>query len=143
PSDRCRHSGDWQSSGRPSGAGRRRPPSCPRRSRRPRGRARGGRATPAARQRLCDCSHSATDLTAAVCDDLRMAVRRYVWIAAAALATALGILSLVAARHDPAGSFAGRSTLGAIAELTAGWSLVAVGLLFWSRHRRNRFGPLL
>jgi signal transduction histidine kinase len=72
-----------------------------------------------------------------------MAVRRYAWIAAASLATALGILSLVAARHDPAGSFAGTSTLGAIAELGAGWSLVAVGLLFWSRHRHNRFGLLL
>jgi signal transduction histidine kinase len=86
---------------------------------------------------------SETDLTAEVCDDPRMAVRRYAWIAAVSLATALGLLSLVAARHDPAGSFAGTSTLGAIAELGAGWSLVAVGLLFWNRHRGNRFGPLL
>jgi signal transduction histidine kinase len=72
-----------------------------------------------------------------------MAVRRYASIAAASLAAALGIVSLVAARHEPAGSFAGTSTLGAIAELCAGWSLVAVGFLFWSRHRRNLFGPLL
>jgi signal transduction histidine kinase len=72
-----------------------------------------------------------------------MAVRRQAWLAVVSLALALGILSLVAARHDPAGAFAGTSTLGAIAELGAGSSLVAVGLLFWSRHRRNRFGPLL
>ena len=83
------------------------------------------------------------DLTAEVCDDLRMAVRRFAWIAAVSLAVALGILSIVAARRDPAGSFARTSTLGAIAELGAGWSLVAVGLLFSSRHRRNWFGPLL
>jgi len=88
-------------------------------------------------------SRRCKDLTAEVCDDPRMAVRRYAWIAAVSFAAALGILSLVAARHDPAGSFAGTSTLGAIAELGAGWSLVAVGLLFWSHHRRNRFGPLL
>jgi signal transduction histidine kinase len=72
-----------------------------------------------------------------------MARGRYGWIAVASLAAALGILSLAAARHDPPGSFAGTSTLGAIAELGAGWSLVAAGLLFWSRHRHNRFGPLL
>jgi signal transduction histidine kinase len=72
-----------------------------------------------------------------------MTVRRYVWIAIASLAAALGIVSLVAARRHSAGSFAGTSTLGAVAELAAGWSLVAAGLLFWSRHRGNRFGPLL
>jgi signal transduction histidine kinase len=68
---------------------------------------------------------------------------RYGRLAIAPLAAALGVLSLVAARHDPVGSFAGASTLGGIAELGAGWSLVAAGLLFWIRHRRNRFGPLL
>jgi signal transduction histidine kinase len=72
-----------------------------------------------------------------------MARGRYRWILLALLAAALGVASLVGARHDPAGSFAGTSMLGAIAELGAGWSLVAAGLLFWNRHRRNRFGPLL
>src|SRR5919109_3781146 len=56
---------------------------------------------------------------------------------------AVGIATLARARHDPGGSFAGTSTLGAIAELGAGWSLVATGLLFWERHSRNWFGPLL
>jgi signal transduction histidine kinase len=61
----------------------------------------------------------------------------------ALLALAMGIVSLAVARHGPAGSFAGRSTLGGIAELAAGWSLVAAGVLFWERHRWNAFGLLL
>src|SRR5512132_3256953 len=68
---------------------------------------------------------------------------RYGLVVLALLAAALGVASLVVARHDPAGSFAGASIVGAVAELGAGWSLVAAGLLFWSRHRRNRFGALL
>ena len=64
-------------------------------------------------------------------------------LAVALLALALGIASLAVARHDPVGSFAGNSTLGGIAELAAGWSLVAAGVLFWERHRKNRFGLLL
>jgi signal transduction histidine kinase len=72
-----------------------------------------------------------------------MARGLYGWIAVVSLAAALGILSLATARHDPAGSYADMSTLGAIAELAAGWSLVATGLLFWHRHSDNRFGPLL
>jgi signal transduction histidine kinase len=72
-----------------------------------------------------------------------MTLGRYGRLAIALLAVAVGILSLAAARHDPLGSFAGRSTLGGIAELSAGWSLVAAGLLFWLRHRQNPFGPLL
>ena len=68
---------------------------------------------------------------------------RYGRLAIALLAVAPGVLSIAAARRDPVGSFAGRSTLGGIAELSAGWSLVAAGLLFWIRHRQNRFGPLL
>jgi signal transduction histidine kinase len=59
------------------------------------------------------------------------------------IAAALGILSLAAARSDPVGSFAGKPALGGSAARGAGWSLVAAGLLFWIRHRRNRFGPLL
>jgi signal transduction histidine kinase len=72
-----------------------------------------------------------------------MALTRYGSIAVASLAVVVGILSVNAAREDPTGSFAGTSTLGAIAELGAGWSLVAAGLLFRSRHRNNLFGPLL
>lgn len=64
-------------------------------------------------------------------------------LALAALAVAFGLLTLSRARHDPGGSFAGRSTLGAIAELAGGWSVVAAGTVFWSRHSGNLFGPLL
>jgi signal transduction histidine kinase len=61
----------------------------------------------------------------------------------ALLALAFGLLTLSRARHDPGGSFAGASTLGAVAELAAGWSLAAAGLLFWERHRGNFCGPLI
>jgi signal transduction histidine kinase len=61
----------------------------------------------------------------------------------ALLALAFGLLTLSRARHDPGGSFAGASTLGAVAELAAGWGLVSAGLLFWERHRGNRCGPLV
>jgi signal transduction histidine kinase len=72
-----------------------------------------------------------------------MRASRYGLLAIALLVLALGLLSLAAARHDPVGSFAGSSTLGGVAELVAGWSLAAVGLLSWARHPRNRFAPLL
>jgi len=72
-----------------------------------------------------------------------MVVGRYGRIGIAPFAGAFGILSLAAARRDPAGSFAGGSTLGGFAELGAGWSLVAAGLLFWIRHADNRFGLLI
>jgi signal transduction histidine kinase len=57
-------------------------------------------------------------------------------------AVVFGLLTLGRARHDPAGSFAGASTLGAIAELAAGWGLTFAGLIFWERHRGSRCGPL-
>src|SRR5919108_178970 len=84
-----------------------------------------------------------------VCDDRHVALARYLNArrvgrpAIGLAALAFGLLTLARARHDPGGSFAGTSTLGAIAELGAGWSLVATGLLFWERHSRNWFGPLL
>jgi signal transduction histidine kinase len=68
---------------------------------------------------------------------------RYAKILAGLVALVVGILSLAAARHNPVGSFAGESTLGAVAELGAGWSLVAAGLLFWIRHPENRSGALV
>ena len=71
------------------------------------------------------------------------ALGRYAQIFAGFLALVVGILSLAAARQNPVGSFAGESTLGAMAELCAGWSLVAAGLLFWIRHPENRSGPLV
>jgi signal transduction histidine kinase len=68
---------------------------------------------------------------------------RYAEVLAGLVALVVGILSLAAARHNPVGSFAGESTLGAVAELGAGWSLVAAGLLFWIRHPENRSGALV
>jgi signal transduction histidine kinase len=74
---------------------------------------------------------------------MRRSLPRHAHIGLAAVAAAFGILSLAAARHDPAGSFAGTSTLGGVAELAAGWSLVLAGLLFSVRHPANRTGVLL
>ena len=64
-------------------------------------------------------------------------------IAVAAAGVAIGALSVGIARGDPGGSFAGRSVVGAILELAAGWSLLLVGVLFALRRRRNAVGPLL
>lgn len=75
--------------------------------------------------------------------DSPQALGRYAQILAGFVALVVGILSLAAARHNPVGSFAGESMLGAVAELGAGWSLVAAGLLFWVRHPENRSGPLV
>lgn len=72
-----------------------------------------------------------------------MTFGRYCRIAIAPLAAAAGLFSVATAQHDPIWAFAGGSTLGGVAELAAGWSLVGAGLLFWSRHPKNRFGPLL
>jgi signal transduction histidine kinase len=72
-----------------------------------------------------------------------MGPRGYGWAAIVPTAAAFGLVSLAFARDDPAWSLGGQSTLGGMAELIAGWSLVAAGLLFWRRHRPNRFGPLL
>ena len=72
-----------------------------------------------------------------------MRVRRYWWVALGPLAVALGLTGVWVARRDPADSFAGSSTSGAIAYLAGGWSLVAVGIVFSTRHRGNRFGMLL
>jgi signal transduction histidine kinase len=58
-------------------------------------------------------------------------------------AAAVGVVALAVARRNPGGSFAGGSTLGAIAELGAGWLVVATGLVFWLRRPGNRFAPLL
>ena len=72
-----------------------------------------------------------------------MRVRRYWWIALGPLAAALGLAGVWVARRDPADSFAGTSTSGAIAYLAGGWSLVAAGIVFSTRHRGNQFGLLI
>jgi len=73
----------------------------------------------------------------------RREIGRFGRPAVALLAVTFGLLTLAKARHDPDGSFGGTSAVGGIAELGAGWCLVAVGLLFGHRHPRNLVGPLL
>lgn len=54
-----------------------------------------------------------------------------------------GALSLAIARREPAFAFAGELPTRAAAELIAGWSLLAVGLVACARRRGRTFGPLL
>jgi hypothetical protein len=61
----------------------------------------------------------------------------------AAIGVAFGFASLAEARSAPGGSFAGRSTLAAVAELAAGWSLIAAGVVESGRRRARRAGLLL
>src|SRR5262249_8942741 len=61
----------------------------------------------------------------------------------AAIGVAFGFASLAEARSAPGGSFAGTSTLAAVAELAAGWSLIAAGVVESRRRRARRAGLLL
>src|SRR6516165_4568407 len=54
-----------------------------------------------------------------------------------------GLLTLAEARSAPGGSFAGTSWLGAVAELAAGWSLIAAGVAECLRRAARRAGLLL
>ena len=72
-----------------------------------------------------------------------MGPRGYGWAALVPTAAAFGLLTVAVARDDPAWTRGGPSTTVGMAELVTGWSLVVAGLLFWGRHRPNRFGPLL
>jgi signal transduction histidine kinase len=65
--------------------------------------------------------------------------RPLLWLAA----LVVGIVSVWLATQDPGFSFAGGSLAAAIAELTAGWSAIAIGLISWGRRPGSRFGPLL
>src|SRR5262249_30765383 len=61
----------------------------------------------------------------------------------AAIGIAFGFASLLEARSAPGESFAGTSTLAAVAELAAGWSLIAAGVVESRRRRTHRAGVLL
>jgi signal transduction histidine kinase len=61
----------------------------------------------------------------------------------AALGVAVGVFALNVARDDPTYWFGGRSTLGSVALVTAGWTLIGCGLAFWWRRPGSRFGLLL
>ncbi|HEX6712967.1 MAG TPA: histidine kinase [Thermoleophilaceae bacterium] len=65
--------------------------------------------------------------------------RLALWPVTAAAAAA----TLAMARAHPDGSFAGRSVVGAAAELAPVLTLGAAGLLFWGSRPRNPIGPLL
>jgi signal transduction histidine kinase len=56
---------------------------------------------------------------------------------------ALGIASVVVARRHPDVSLAGDAPWASVAQLLAGWGLVAAGLAQWARRPANRSGPLL
>lgn len=73
----------------------------------------------------------------------RSRLSRDVRLGVAALGLASGVTSVAIARHNPTGSFGGGSIADGIIELCGGWSLLAAGLVFWSRRPRNRFGLLL
>ena len=76
---------------------------------------------------------------AAVRLDLDRVARSALWAAA----FGFGLVSLLVARSHPGGSFGGTSWLAAVAELAAGWALIAVGLGCALRRPRNRSGYLL
>ena len=62
-----------------------------------------------------------------------------VWLAG----VALGIGTLVAVRSDPSASLTGASTLGAVALLGAGWTLITVGVVVGRRIPTRKWAPLL
>jgi signal transduction histidine kinase len=69
-----------------------------------------------------------------------------VWIGALALGAVgagFGLLTLTEARSAPGLSFAGTSWVGAVAELTAGWALIAAGVAETWRRPASRAGLLL
>jgi signal transduction histidine kinase len=64
-------------------------------------------------------------------------------VAVAPLAVAYGLLATsVAARHGEVTTYAGLSTAAAVVELAAGWTLIAAGLVSWSRRPAWPAGPL-
>jgi signal transduction histidine kinase len=64
-------------------------------------------------------------------------------LALGAFGAAFGLLTLAQARSAPGGSFAGTSWVGAVAELAAGWALIAVGVAETWRRPASRAGLLL
>ncbi len=64
-------------------------------------------------------------------------------ISLAAVGTTFGLLTLAEARSAPGGSFGGTSWASAVAELSAGWALIAAGVAESFRRPANRAGLLL
>ena len=61
----------------------------------------------------------------------------------AAAGAGFGLLTLAGARSAPGGSFGGTSWVGAVAELAAGWALIAAGVAETWRRSASREGLLL
>jgi signal transduction histidine kinase len=68
---------------------------------------------------------------------------RVVRLALWPLGIAFGAFTFAIVRREPGYSLAGESTARAVAELAAGWALLAVGLIAWGRRPGRRFGALL
>jgi signal transduction histidine kinase len=73
----------------------------------------------------------------------RLALARGLRLAVLALGLAVGASSLVLARRGSGYSFAGSSAYAAAAELIAGYALLIVGLVAWTRPRQRRLGEIL
>jgi signal transduction histidine kinase len=73
----------------------------------------------------------------------RTAAVRGVALALGAFGAAFGLLTLAQARSAPGGSFAGTSLPGAVAELAAGWALIAAGVAETWRRPASPAGLLL
>ena len=70
-------------------------------------------------------------------------MRRALVVATVGLGVAVGVYALRTARDDPAFSFAGATTGGAVALLVGGVALVGAGAALWTRRPQSRVGPLL
>jgi signal transduction histidine kinase len=64
-------------------------------------------------------------------------------LTALAVGAAFGGYTLLLVRRAPEFSFAGASTLGAVALLATGCALIGSGVIFWLGRPASRFGPLL
>jgi signal transduction histidine kinase len=73
-----------------------------------------------------------------------LSARRVAAMSAFALAgIAAGLAAVRVARRHPDLSLAGDAAWHTVAQLAAGWGLVAAGLAHWARRPRSRCGPLL
>src|SRR5919197_1259080 len=70
-------------------------------------------------------------------------MRRALVVATVGLGVAVGVYALRTARDDPAFSFAGATTGGAVALLVGGVALVGAGAALWTQRPQSRVGPLV
>lgn len=75
------------------------------------------------------------------CDDPRMT--RALRVTALAGGLAVGAVTIAVARRAPEHSFGGASALAGASELVAGYALLVVGLIAWTRRRQVALGAIL